>query len=266
MSRRWPQRLALAIAGVSVAVLTACGGDGGSGPGVPSASGGSAVSGQVTVFAAASLSEAFTTLGTRFEQQHPGTRIRFSFGPSSGLAEQVIDGAPADVLASADPTTMDRVVRQGRARNAAAFARNELQIAVPAGNPAHITGLADLASGVVKVALCQAQVPCGSLATKVLRHAGVTVVPVTLETDVKSVLAKVTLGEVDAGVVYVTDVRSAGDAVIGIPIPTGLNESTLYPIAALTDAPNPSAASAFVDFVMSDVGRSVLAADGFAAP
>jgi molybdate transport system substrate-binding protein len=254
-------RRGVALLAAAVLTLTACGTSGGR-PGSTSGE----VSGTVTVFAAASLTEAFTTIGHRFEKAHPGTTVRFSFGPSSGLAQQVVQGAPADVLASADPATMDRVVRQGRAKGAATFARNRLEIAVPAGNPAHVSGLADLAASTVKVALCEPQVPCGSLAAGVLRHAGVTVRPVTLETDVKSVLAKVTLGEVDAGIVYVTDVRSAGATVMGIPIPADVNESTRYPVAALTDAPNPSAASAFVDFVMSDAGRSALAADGFAAP
>ena len=261
---RW--RVALVAACVGTALLAACGTADRSGGRAPDGSGSPSVTGQVTVFAAASLTEAFTTLGHRFEQQHPGTTVRFSFGPSSGLAQQVSEGAPADVLASADTATMDRVVRQGRAQHATVFAANELEIAVPAGNPAHIGGLADLARSDVKVALCQPQVPCGSIAASVLERAGVTVRPVTLETDVKSVLAKVSLGEVDAGLVYVTDVRAAGDAVTGIPIPSAKNTSTQYPIAALTDAPNPVTASAFVAYVLSDAGRSALSAAGFAAP
>jgi molybdate transport system substrate-binding protein len=259
-------RVALVAACVSSALLAACGTAGRSGERASDGSGSPSVAGQVTVFAAASLTEAFTTLGARFERQHPGTTVQFSFGPSSGLAEQISAGAPADVLASADTATMDRIVRQGRAARSTVFATNELEIAVPAGNPAHVQGLADLTRSAVKVALCQPQVPCGSLAAQAFHRAGVTVRPVTLEADVKSVLAKVSLGEVDAGVVYVTDVRAAGDAVTGIPIPAAVNTSTQYPIAALTDAPNAVTASAFVAYVMSDAGRSALAAAGFSAP
>jgi molybdate transport system substrate-binding protein len=261
---RW--RVALAAACVSTALLAACGTAGRSGGQVPDGSGAKSVTGQVTVFAAASLTEAFTTLGRQFEQRYPGTTVRFSFGPSSGLAEQINAGAPADVLATADADTMDRIVRQGRAARSTVFATNELEIAVPADNPAHVAGLADLARSGVKVALCQPQVPCGSIAAQVFHRAGVTVRPVTLEADVKSVLAKVSLGEVDAGVVYVTDVRAAGDAVTGIPIPSTMNTSTQYPIAALTDAPNPVTASAFVAYALSDAGRSALSAAGFSAP
>ncbi|HEX8970451.1 molybdate ABC transporter substrate-binding protein [Oryzihumus sp.] len=226
----------------------------------------SAISGTVTVLAAASLKEAFTTLGAQFEKQHPGTRVVFSFGPSSGLAQQVNQGAPADVFASASTKNMDQVVQAGGATSPKPFASNEMEIAVPATNPAHVTGVKDLARAAVKVALCQSQVPCGVTAAKVFTNAGITVTPVTQEVDVKSVLAKVSLGEVDAGVVYVTDVRSAGSKVTGIEIPADVNASTSYPIATLTKAPNKAAAQAFTAFVLSGAGQQVLAADGFAKP
>ena len=145
--------------------------------------------------------------------------MEFNFGPSSGLAEQIGSGAPADVFASASPSNMDTVVQGGDAKDPKDFATNSMEIAVPPDNPGKIASLADLAKPGVKVALCQAQVPCGKVAAEVFANAGLTVKPVTEEVDVKSVLTKVTLGEVDAGVVYVTDVLAAGDDVKGVEIP-----------------------------------------------
>jgi molybdate transport system substrate-binding protein len=230
----------------------------------PAAKGGS--DGSITVYAAASLTGTFTTLGVQFEKAHPGSRVRFDFGGSSTLATQIGQGAPADVFASAAVTNMDDVVRAGRAAKPVVFARNRMEIAVPIGNPAHIAGVADLGRPAVRVALCDATVPCGVAAAKVLANAAVTVRPVSREADVKSTLAKVELGEVDAGLVYVTDVAAAGGAVTGVPIPDGVNTSTDYPIAAVTGAPNPTLAAAFVAYVLSAPGRAVLAAAGFASP
>lgn len=254
---------ALAATALIATALAACGG------GATSSSGSAddaAVSGSITVFAAASLTEAFTDLGRQFEAAHPGTSVTFSFGPSSGLAAQIDQGAPADAFASASTTTMDLVAHAGHAVDPTPFAANAMEIAVPPSNPAHIDELADLARPGVKVALCQPQVPCGAVAAQVFANAGLTVRPVSLETDVKSVLAKVSLGEVDAGVVYVTDVQAAGDSVTGVPIPDDVNASTEYPISALTDAPHPTAARAFVEYVLSDAGTAVLARSGFARP
>jgi molybdate transport system substrate-binding protein len=224
------------------------------------------ISGTVTVFAAASLTEAFTTLAHQFEAAHPGVTVKLNFGASSTLAQQINQGAPADVFASASPTNMKQVVDAGGAQSSTTFVKNVMEIAVPPSNPAQVTGVADLAKSGVKVALCQPQVPCGAVAAKVFANANVTVKPVTLEQDVKSTLTKVELNEVDAGVVYVTDVRAAGTKVKGIPIPTDVNASTEYPIATLTKAPNTAGAQAFVAYVLSDVGQQVLAADGFASP
>lgn len=224
------------------------------------------VAGELTVFAAASLTEVFTALGTRFEEFNPSASITFNFGPSSSLATQIIEGAPADVFAAASTSTMDAVVDAGEAESPAVFARNVLEIAVPPDNPANITALADLARPGVKVALCQPDVPCGAVAATVFAAAGITVTPVTLEADVKAALAKVRLGEVDAGVVYVTDVLAAGDEVTGIEIPADVNASTQYPIAALTAARNPELAAAFVDFVLTSDGASALEAAGFERP
>ncbi len=224
------------------------------------------ISGTVNVFAAASLQETFTTLKKQFEAAHPGLTITPNFGASSALAQSINQGSPADVFASASQTNMDQVVQTGGATTSKAFAKNVMEIAVPPANPAGVTGIADLATSGVKVALCQAQVPCGTVAAKVFANAKLTVTPVSQEPDVKSVLTKVQLGEVDAGVVYVTDVKAAGDKVKGIEIPAEVNASTSYPIATLTRAPNAAAAAAFTAYVLSAEGQAVLTTGGFAAP
>ena len=230
------------------------------------ASSAGAVHGTITVFAAASLTEAFTTLGHRFEAEHPGVTVRFDFGASSALAIQINQGAPADVFASASAKNMQQVTQAGNAATPATFAKNVMEIAVPPSNPAHIASVTDLGRSGIKLALCEPQVPCGATAAEVFRNAKVTVKPVTLEADVKSTLSKVELNEVDAGVVYVTDVRAAGSKVTGVLIPADVNASTAYPIAALTKAPNQAGAAAFSSFILSAEGQQVLAADGFAKP
>ena len=220
----------------------------------------------IRVFAAASLTESFTELGKQFEKDHPGTTVQFSFGPSSGLAEQIGSDAPADVFASASPTNMDTVVQAGDAKDPEDFATNSMEIATPPDNPAGITSLDDLAKPGVKVAVCQPQVPCGKVATEVFTKAGVKVKPVTEEVDVKSVLTKVTLEEVDAGMVYVTDVQAAGDKVKGVEIPAEENATTSYPIATLTGSEHQKEASEFVDLVLSADGTKVLEEAGFESP
>ena len=249
---------------LAVAVLTLAGCTSGSvvDRGVPA----DGLGGSITVLAAASLTGSFTRIGKDFEAAHPGTRVTLSFGPSSGLARSITGGAPADVYASASQQTMDAVTSAGLAVEGGAFARNDMEIAVPPANPGGIAALADLARPRVKVALCQAQVPCGTGAAPVLAKAGLTVRPVTEEVDVKAVLTKVRLGEVDAGVVYRTDVLAAGATVRGIEIPADVNASTTYPIATLTKAANPTLAAAFVDYVLSADGRRVLADAGFTGP
>jgi molybdate transport system substrate-binding protein len=225
-----------------------------------------ALTGEITVLAAASLTGAFETLGGQFQEAHPGTTVTFSFGASSALATQIDQGAPADIFASASAKTMDAVVAAGHATTSKPFAQNVMQIAVPPDNPAGITALADLAEPWVKVALCQVQVPCGSTAAQVFANAGLTVTPVTEEADVKATLAKVRLGEVDAGVVYATDVLAAGDTVTGIAIPDDVNAATSYPIATLSASRNAVLAQALVDYVVSADGAAVLAAAGFRSP
>ena len=255
----------LAALAAAVALLAGCGG---SDDAVPKSSGSESpsVTGTITVFAAASLQDSFTALGKKFEAEHSGTKVVFNFGPSSGLATQVGQGAPADVFASASTKTMDQVVTGRDASAPKAFAANTMEIAVPPDNPAGVKSLTDLARKGVKVALCQAEVPCGTTAANVFDNAQLTVTPVTEEIDVKAVLSKVTLGEVDAGVVYVTDVRAAGADVKGIEIADGDNASTTYPIATLTGSKNTATAEAFVDYVLSPAGSAELTAAGFRSP
>jgi len=225
------------------------------------------VSGTVTVFAAASLTEVFTELGEQFRAAHPGVDVVFSFAGSSALAEQIDQGAPADVFASAAPKNMQQVRDSGEVTvEPVVFVRNRLEIAVPHGNPGAITGLADFAETEPKIALCAEQVPCGAAAAKVFETAGITPAPDTREQDVRAVLTKVTLGEVDAALVYRTDVQSAGDRVEGIDFPESATAVNDYPIAPLTGAPNPVTAAAFVDFVTSEQAESVFTAAGFDIP
>jgi len=192
--------------------------------------------------------------------------VKFSFGASSALATQINSGAPADVFASASTKNMTQVTDQKNAANPTTFATNEAEIAVPPANPQHIAAIEDLAKPGVKVALCQAAVPCGVLAQAAFAKAKITVKPVTEGPDVKSVLTTVELGEVDAGVVYKTDVLAAGGKVTGIAIPENENASTAYPIATLTATKNKATADAFVAYVLSATGRSVLTQAGFSQP
>jgi molybdate transport system substrate-binding protein len=275
MVMRTHRPVAAGAAAFALTVLAACGSNSGgsnSGGSTAAASPGAttsstpALSGTVTVFAAASLTGTFTQLGKQFEAAHPGVRVRFSFGASSTLAQQINAGAPADVFASASTRNMTQVTDQHNAATPTTFARNEAEIAVPPANPKKITNIDDLAKPGVKVALCQAQVPCGVVAQAAFTKAGITVTAVTLGADVKSVLTTVELGEVDAGVVYKTDVQAAGSKVTGIPIPENENASTAYPIATLTATKNPAAARAFVAYVRSPAGAAVLTKAGFAKP
>ncbi len=261
-----PSRATLGVTVAAVAALAGCGGSSTATPAARASSPRAGLSGTLNVFAAASLTEAFHTLGNQFEKAHPGVRVVYNFGPSSGLAEQITQGAPADVFASASTTTMNQVVSAGAAAAPTPFVKNVMEVAVPPSNPGHVAAVGDLARPGVKVALCQVRVPCGATAEKVFARAHLAVTPVTEEVDVKSVLSKVELDEVDAGVVYVTDVRAAGPRVKGVAIPPSVNASTTYPIAALTNAGNSSAARAFVSFVLSPAGLAVLTADGFAKP
>lgn len=249
--------------GAAAAVLVAgCSSSGAGNPG-PTVESSGALSGSITVYAASSLTEAFDTLKNRFEGAHSGTHITISYGASSDLATQIDNGAPADVFASASTTNMQQVKTAAHPTN---FVTNTLEIATPPSNPAHINSVQDLAGPGVKVAVCDPAVPCGVVAQQVFDNAKITVHATAREADVKSTLAAVESGEVDAGMVYVTDVRAAGQQVHGVPIPADLNASTEYPIATLTSSQNPALARAFVDYVLSPAGTKVLTADGFSSP
>ena len=252
-----------ALAAVAALTLAGCGNDTPASSSPSNSSSTPAVSGTVNVFAAASLTGTFTQLGKDFEAAHPGLKVTFNFAGSSALAKQINSGAPADVFASAAPKNMDDVTDKGTATN---FVKNTLEIAVPKGNPGKITGIKDFADKNKKIAICAAQVPCGAAAAKVFAAAGITAQPDSLEQDVKAALTKVSLGEVDAALVYKTDVLSAKDKVEGIEFPESSKAVNEYPIATLSKAPNPDGAKAFVDYVLSDKGKAVLTAAGFDAP
>ncbi|QLH23046.1 molybdate ABC transporter substrate-binding protein [Streptomyces sp. Rer75] len=256
--------------GLTVAALAlgACS-SGGSSEKSDAESGSSAkkVSGTVTVFAAASLKESFTELKKTFEKQHPGTNVTFNFGGSDALAASITSGAPADVFAAASPKTMKTVTGAGDAKGTpSTFVRNQLEIATLPGNPKKITNFEDLTKGGLKVALCAKEVPCGAAAQQVLDAEHLKLTPASYEQDVKGALTKVELKEVDASVVYKTDVKAAGGKVEGVEFPESKKAINDYPIAALKSAPNAEGASAFIDLVKSPQGQKALTEAGFLKP
>jgi molybdate transport system substrate-binding protein len=222
---------------------------------------------QLTVFAAASLTATFTELGERFEAAHEGVEVRLNFAGSSDLLAQLQQGAAADVFASADSRSMDQAVADGLVDGEPVdFAANTLEIAVPPDNPAQVSSVQDLARPGTAVVVCAPVVPCGAAAGKVERAAGVDIAPVSEEQSVLDVLNKVSTGQADAGLVYVTDVAAAGDRVTGIAFAESASAVNVYPIAALADRPATATARSFIDLVTSDTGRSVLTRAGFAKP
>ncbi|WP_082518247.1 MULTISPECIES: molybdate ABC transporter substrate-binding protein [unclassified Rhodococcus (in: high G+C Gram-positive bacteria)] len=221
----------------------------------------------VTVFAAASLKTTFTELGTQFEQSHPGTTVTFTFAGSSDLLSQLTQGARGDVFASADAATMQRAVDADLIDgNPVTFATNTLTIVTPPGNPAGITSFADLARPGTDTVVCAPQVPCGAATEKLEGATGVTLTPVSEESSVTDVLGKVTSGQADAGLVYVTDASGAGDAVDTVVFPESSGAVNTYPISTLTDSRTPDLASDFVDFVVGADGQKVLGEASFGAP
>jgi molybdate transport system substrate-binding protein len=254
----------LAAGAVGLALLSAgCGG--GSTP--TAAAPTSAPAQNLTVFAAASLNETFTALGKQFETDNPGVTVKFNFAGSSDLAQQIVNGAPADVFAAASDATMRTVTDGGAAGGEPViFAKNVLQIATAPGNPTGIASFADLARPDLKVVVCAPQVPCGAAATKIEQATGVTLAPVSEEPDVKSTLGKVTSGDADAALVYVTDVAAAGPSVQGVPFPEATQATTNYPMVVTADAPQPELAAKFQQLVTGELGQKTLAAAGFAAP
>ena len=253
---------ARSIAVITVAtMLAACGGS------ESGSSDDSSVSGRVAVFAASSLTDAFSDIGRAFVDVHPSADVVLNFGGSSRLAAQINEGAPADVFAAADPASMARVVEASDSTDRPVnVATNTSQIIVESGNPLGLETLDDLADPGLVVVFCAPQVPCGSYAAQVLDAAGVDVTPASLEQNVKAVTTKVTSGEADAGIVYVTDVRAAGDAADGVTIPADVNVTATYPIVVTADASNPVGGAAFVDFVRSRAGQDILERYGFGPP
>ena len=255
----------LAVSVIAV-LLASCGGDGdveapATTPTTPS------TTGTVTVLAAASLTESFEELGDQLAAEHPDLDVVFSFGPSSGLVEQVLAGAPADVLATADTRTMDEAVAGGAVEGEPeVFARNTLTLVVPTGNPGEVTGLADLARSELRIAICEPEVPCGAAAERLLTAAGVTAAPDTLATDVKEATSLVSLGEADAALVYCTDAAAEGDAVETIEVPEAAEVVNEYPVAVLVDAPNPAGAQVVADSITGEPGQAILANAGFLEP
>lgn len=256
---RWCMLLAAAVVlAVSVLAASGCG----------SASQDSSDQGgkprELTVFAAASLTDVFTQIGDAFTAANPDVEVTFSFAASNDLVTQVQQGAPADVLATADTSTMDRAGEL--VTGPRPFATNKLVIAVAPGNPKNVTGLADLSRDDLKVVLAAPEVPAGKYAAEIFTRAGVQVDPVSLEVTVKGVVTKVALGEADAGIVYVTDVTAAQGEIEGVTIPDDENVIAVYPLGAVAASSLPADASAFVEFVLASDGQDFLAKAGFLPP
>lgn len=235
------------------------------------------LSGELDVFAAASLTDVFEDLAEEFEAQHPDVDVVLNFAGSSELAVQINSGAPADVFAAADTVTMEQVVDDlglapdraaGHPEDGVLFATNTLQIAVPPDNPADIEAFDDLSGDDIDTAFCAEEVPCGAATTAAMEESGTDITPVTYEEDVRAVLTKVELGEVDAGLVYTTDVVSADDRVEGLDFPEAEAEEAVndYPIGVLSGAQEPEAAQAWVDLVLSETGTATLEEAGFGTP
>lgn len=226
-----------------------------------------AVAGDITVFAAASLTDSFNAVGDAFTAANPDAKATFSYDASSALVQQITQGAPADVFASADTANMDKLTAASlNGTEPVIFATNLLQIIVAPGNPKGITGVPDLANPALKVVVCAPEVPCGAYAKQIFDKAGVTVTPVSLEQNVKGVVTKVTAGEADAGIVYQTDVTAAGTKAAGVDIPEDINVVAKYPIATVKTSTNQDADQAFIDFLLGDDGQAIMAKYGFGSP
>lgn len=248
---------------VAAILLAACGGSGGTASTSPSST---SLNGYINVFAAASLTASFNTLGIAFHRANPGVGVNFNYAGTPTLVTQIEQGAPADVFASADTTNMDKLTADGFAIGSSqVFAHNQLEIVVAPGNPKGITGLADLAKpGLIYISEGPT-VPAGKYSLQALASAGVKVTPKSLETSVSAVISKIELGEADAGIVYTTDISAAGTKVQGVPIPAANNVIATYPLVEVKGTKDPEAASAFIAYVLSAPGQSTLASFGFLA-
>lgn len=250
--------LALSAALTLVLPLAACGSDSDSDSGQTTT---------LTVYAAASLTSTFEEIGKEFEAEHDGVKVEFSFGGSSDLVTQIQEGASADVFASADTANMDKLADDDlTGADPEDFATNTLEIATPPDNPAGVGSFQDLAKEGLQLVVCAPEVPCGAATQKMADGLGVTLEPVSEEQSVTDVLAKVTSGEADAGVVYVTDVTAAGDAVAGVAFPESATVVNTYPIAPVEGTDDSDLAGEFVDFVLGDTGQGILADAGFGQP
>jgi molybdate transport system substrate-binding protein len=228
---------------------------------------GGAGAADITVFAAASLTEAFTEVGEAFTVANPDAKATFSFDASSALVQQITEGAPADVFASADTANMDKLTEAGlNGTDPVVFATNLLTIIVAPGNPKGIAGVTDLADTDLVTVICAPEVPCGRYASEIFTNAGVTVTPDSLEQNVRGVVTKVTAGEADAGIVYVTDVTAAGDNAAMVEIPEDINVLAQYPIATVEDSASPEVGEAFIDFLIGADGQAIMSKYGFGAP
>jgi molybdate transport system substrate-binding protein len=257
-------RLVPAVLALAVGSLAACGSDD---SGNTAASTPDAVDGTVTVLAAASLTGAFESIGDAFETAHPDVHVVFSFAASSELVAQITDGAPADVFASADLSNMAKLTDAvANAETPTVFAKNSSAIIVAPGNPLGVAGIGDLANPDLILVTCAPEVPCGTYADQIFENAGVNVTPDSYEENVKAVVNKVMLGEADAGIAYATDVIAAADDAAGVEIPADINVVAEYPIVVTDGAPNPTAAAAFVAFVLGEAAQEILNGFGFTSP
>ena len=258
---------------LALGLLLLAAGCGGSGDdargGAPGASPGTGedVAGTVRVFAAASLTDAYSDVAEAFEAEHPGVSVELNLAGSSSLVDQVVEGSPADVVATADERTMGRLASEGLLGDAPRIvAENTLELVVPSGNPGEVAALADLGDDGLLVGVCSPDVPCGALAERVLHRAGVDPAPDTEEPNVRALLTKLVSGDLDVGLVYRSDALAAGDAVERIDVPDLDAVTTPYPVAPVADSDNPAAAAALVDFVAGPQGRRILADNGFMVP
>ena len=265
-SRGWASVVLGAVLLGPLVAVGACGSGGGTTPAVTPTTAGGPVTGPLTVLAAASLTGAFNKAKGPLTGTYPGLDLSYDFGGSNALVAQILQGAPADVFASADTQNMQKLIDAGLVERPATFARNKLEIAVAAGNPKRITGLADLAKPGVGVVLGAPGVPAGDYARQALAKANVNVAPKSLETDVKAALAKVTSGEADATIVYVTDVAAAGPAIVGVSVPDADQPAITYPIAVIKTTKHRPAAEAFVTSAVSGEVQQALEAAGFFPP
>jgi molybdate transport system substrate-binding protein len=244
-------------------MLVSCGGSAPTDPSAPA----EPPRGTITVFAASSLTNAFDRVGAELGRRYPATRYTFNYGSSSTLATQIVNGAPADVFALADDANLQKVLDAGLVQGSASvFATNHLQIAVAPANPKRVSSLADLARRDLVVVLAAPSVPAGKYALDALSKAGVSITPASQELDVRAVLNKVALGEADAGIVYVTDVRSAVGRVTGVDIPEQHQVIARYPVATLKESRNGRLSALFVEFLVGAEGQRILGDFGFTHP